>query len=381
MPWTGFITFLLLAAMPWSLFIAAIPALLIAWCAVVVIRNRAERWGLVAQPREDRFHKHATPTGGGIAIWLGVLLSFAGLQLVLQAMRSDSITVPFLDQHLGGLLQRSSQLWVLLSAATAMFVLGLMDDLRGLDWRLRIVIQTLIALFVVLQGWRLTLFIENPWVTGALSVVWIVGIVNSINLIDNMDGLAAGVTSIAGLILVAVMLLAPNPQSHQPQLFVAGFLIVLIGAIGGFWIHNRPPATIFLGDCGSYFIGFCLAMATLMATFAGGDLPQHAVFAPLCVLAVPIYDTVSVITIRLYQGRSPFEGDKNHFSHRLVQLGMTSRQAVGTIYLLTAACGLGALLLHQVNTWGAVVILLMVFTVLCVIAMLEGVARVGRTNH
>ena len=122
-------------------------------------------------------------------------------------------------------------------------------------------------------------------------------------------------------------------------------------------------------------------MATLMATFAGGDLPQHAVFAPLCVLAVPIYDTVSVIAIRLYQGRSPFEGDKNHFSHRLVQLGMTSRQAVGTIYLLTAACGLGALLLHQVNTWGAVVILLMVFTVLCVIAMLEGVARVGRTNH
>ena len=371
--------------MPWSIVFAAIPGLLIAWCAVFFIRSRAESWGLVAQPREDRFHEHATPTGGGIAIWLGVLLSFAGLQLVLQAVRGggfgDGITVPFLDQHLGGLLEQSSRLWVLLSAATAMFVLGLIDDLRGLDWRLRLVIQTLVALFVVSWGWRLTLFIDHPWVTCAFSVVWIVGVVNSINLLDNMDGLAAGVTAIAALILAAVMLLAPNPESHQPQLFVAGFLIVLVGAIGGFWIHNRPPATIFLGDSGSYFIGFCLAMATLMATFAGGDLPRHAVLAPLCVLAVPIYDTVSVITIRLRQGRSPFKGDKNHFSHRLVQLGMTPRQAVGTIYLLTAACGLGALLLHQVNTWGALVILLMVLAVLCVIAMLEGVARVGRTDN
>ena len=223
--------------MPWFIFIAAIPGLLIAWGTVFFIRNRAESWGLVAQPREDRFHKHATPTGGGIAVWLGVLVSFAGLQLVLQVTRGDGITVPLLNQHLDGLLQQSSRLWVLLFAGTIMFSLGLIDDLRGLDWRLRLVIQILVALFVVSCGWRLTLFIDHPWVTCVLSVVWIVGVVNSINLLDNMDGLAAGVTSIAALILAAVMLLAPNPESHQPQLFVAGFLIVLVGSIGGFCCH------------------------------------------------------------------------------------------------------------------------------------------------
>ena len=120
---------------------------------------------------------------------------------------------------------------------------------------------------------------------------------------------------------------------------------MLAGALAGFWWYNKPPATIFMGDVGSYFIGFSIATATLMATFAGEGLPRHAVLAPLCVLAVPIYDTLSVIAIRLRAGRSPFEGDRNHFSHRLIALGLSPKQAVWTIYLLSAACGLGALLL------------------------------------
>ena len=112
-----------------------------------------------------------------------------------------------------------------------------------------------------------------------------------------------------------------------------------------------------------------------MATFAGEGLPRHAVFAPLCVLAVPIYDTLSVVAIRLRARRSPFEGDQNHFSHRLIALGLSPKQAVWTIYLLTTACGLGALLLHQVNAFGATVILLMVGCTLATIAILEATAR------
>jgi UDP-GlcNAc:undecaprenyl-phosphate GlcNAc-1-phosphate transferase len=117
-----------------------------------------------------------------------------------------------------------------------------------------------------------------------------------------------------------------------------------------------------------------IATATIMATFAARDKP-HAILAPLCVLAVPIYDTVSVVAIRLKNGRSPFEGDKNHFSHRLVELGMTKPQAVLTIYLTTATCGLGAFLLHQVNAAGAVIILLLITCVLALIAILELTAR------
>src|SRR5208282_1060185 len=124
-----------------------------------------------------------------------------------------------------------------------------------------------------------------PGLDFAMSVVWIVGLVNSFNMLDNMDGLSAGVAAIAAAILAAAALLAPRPDNHQPQLFVAGFLLLVVGSLLGFLGHNRPPARLFMGDAGSYLIGYLLAMATLTATFAGGGLPQHGVLAPLCVMA------------------------------------------------------------------------------------------------
>jgi UDP-GlcNAc:undecaprenyl-phosphate/decaprenyl-phosphate GlcNAc-1-phosphate transferase len=362
--------------------LAAVPSFLIAWAAVPWICIKAADWGLVARPRADRFHKEPTPLGGGIAIWLGVLATFAAAQVLLWLIASGSVRLEVFPQllatNLAGLQQQSPKLWILLAAATVLMILGLVDDRAGLDWRLRLGVQTIVAAIVVWQGWRLTAFIDAPLFTAALSVIWIVGIVNAFNMLDNMDGLAAGVAWLAAAILIAVILTAPSPTSNGPQLFVAGFLLVLAGAIAGFWWHNRPPAKIFMGDAGSYFVGFCLAAATLMATFAGGGMPRHAVFAPLCVLAVPIYDTLTVVMLRLSAGRSPFEGDKNHFSHRLVALGLTPKQAVWTIYLLTTACGLGALLLHQVNDLGAVVVLVMVGCMLAAIAILEATARRDR---
>jgi len=211
--------------------------------------------------------------------------------------------------------------------------------------------------------------------------VWIVGLVNSFNMLDNMDGLSAGVAAIAAAMLAAVMLLAGDPVTHQPQLFVGGFLLVLVGALVGFLWHNRPPARLFMGDAGAYLIGYLLATASLRGTFTGGDAPVYAVLAPLCVLAVPLYDTVTVILIRLRSGRSPFVGDKSHFSHRLVELGMTKTQAVLTIYLTTATCGLGALLLHQVRESGACIILLLVGSVLVLVGILETTGRGERSDR
>ncbi|MEN6450288.1 MAG: MraY family glycosyltransferase, partial [Thermoguttaceae bacterium] len=161
----------------------------------------------------------------------------------------------------------------------------------------------------------------------------------------------------------------------QPQLFVAGLLLVIVGALVGFLWHNRPPARLFMGDAGSYLIGYLLAMATLTGTFAGGRMPPWAVLGPLCVLAVPLYDTATVVLIRLRSGRSPFVGDKSHFSHRLVELGLSKPRAVLTIYLTTATCGLGALLLHEVDACGAVVVGLMVVCTLALVAILETVGR------
>jgi UDP-GlcNAc:undecaprenyl-phosphate GlcNAc-1-phosphate transferase len=129
---------------------------------------------------------------------------------------------------------------------------------------------------------------------------------------------------------------------------------------------------MFMGDCGAYFIGYLLATSTLSATFAGYDVPRQTIFVPIVILAVPLYDTISVIVIRLKEKRSPFVGDKSHFSHRLVELGFTKPQAVGVVYLVTTICCLGAVLLYHVNDFvGAMVIFLQVLLMLLLIAIIE----------
>ncbi len=366
----------------WLIVGSVLPSMLITWAAVFVIRRIGPGLGMVDSPGHRKVHSRPMPTCGGLGVWLGIVLPFAAGQALLAAMAGGGADFlleklpPAITQHLPGLDQQTDKLWLLLAGGTVLMILGLIDDLRGLDWKLRLGVQSLVALVLVLSGWQLQVFIDAPWLTIPLSVFWIVGLVNSFNMLDNMDGLSAGVAAIAATMLATVMLIAPDPITNQPQLFVAGLLLVIAGALAGFLWHNRPPARIFMGDTGSYLIGYLIAMATLTASFAGYDkVPPHAILAPLCVLAVPIYDTTTVIVIRLRQGRSPFVGDKSHFSHRLVELGMTKAQAVGTIYLTTATCGLGALLLHQVNLVGAVVILILNGCVLLLIGILETTGR------
>jgi len=367
----------------WLLCGALVPSLLIACAAGFLVRRRAAAWGLVDRPGHRKVHQTPTPLGGGLAIWLGVVLTFAAGTLALVLINRGILPAAklpdFVAPHLAGLTQQVPRLWIVLALGTVLVALGLIDDLRGLDWRLRLTVQTVVAALVVFwQGWRVTLFIDQPLLTGLFSTFWIVLLVNSFNMLDNMDGLSAGVATIAAATLAGVLLLFPDPISRQPQIFVAGLLLVLVGALLGFLVHNRPPARLFMGDAGSYFLGYLLAVATMMATFTGGRLPTHGILAPLLVLAVPLYDTLTVVLIRLRAGRSPFEGDKSHFSHRLVELGMTKVQAVLTIYLTTATCGLLAFLLHQVNETGAAIIVAIALCVLTLIAILETAGRRGR---
>lgn len=366
----------------WFVWSTIVPSMLVALTAAFAVRRIAPRLGLLDKPNEARkVHSQPTPLGGGLAIWCGVVLPFAIGQFVLWLIQAGHIArevVPaFARPHLTGIWERSGSLWLLLAAGTVLMVTGLLDDRFALGWKFRLGIQFLVAIVCVTwQDWRLTAFIGSGAVTWLLSVIWIVTLVNSFNMLDNMDGLSGGVAAIAAAMLAAVLLMIPAPENQGPQLFVSGFLFVLVGGIFGFLWHNRPPAKIFMGDAGSYFIGFCIAVSTLEATFTSYDsTAQHTIFAPLCVLAVPLYDMASVLWIRIRQGRSPFEADKSHFSHRLVDLGLTKGQAVLTIYLTTATCGLGALLLHQVDWVGAVIIILMVVCVLGLIAILESAPR------
>lgn len=361
--------------------VTVLPSLLVSLVAVGLVRRAAERLGLLDKPGARKVHTTPIPLGGGLGIWAGVVATFAVGTVVALVLRSNPEMLAMLPEqltvHVNGLLARASAIWGILAGGTVLMLLGLADDRRGLPWQVRIAVEFGVAGFCVyFLNLRFTAYIDLPWLTGLLSVIWIVALINSFNMLDNMDGLSGGVAVIATSMLAIMLLTITDAPTHGPQLFVAAMLLVLVGGLLGFLKHNWPPAKIFMGDAGSYFVGYWIAIATLLATYAGahGTHP-HAVFAPLCVLAVPLYDMLSVIYIRLSEGRSPFEGDKRHFSHRLVDLGMTKTQAVLTIYLATATCSLEALLLPRVDFVGAILAVLCTASVLGLVAVLETVGR------
>lgn len=358
--------------------VTIVPAFFLSLWSVGFVKRYAQAIGLLDEPNARKVHTAPVPLGGGLGIWFGVIGTFLvgtiGLFLLKSNEAVSQVWLPTrLQEHLPGLASRAFQIWVLIGGGTILTVLGLLDDRFSLPWQARLTVEFLVAGIVVYwQHLQLTAFIGIPWLTSVLSVIWIVMLINSFNMLDNMDALSGGVAAIICSMLALMLLVAPASSLGQPQLFVAAMLLVLVGALLGFLKHNWPPATIFMGDAGSYFVGYWIAIATLLSTYTGakGATP-HAVLAPLCVLAIPLYDMVSVIWIRIREGRSPFQADKRHFSHRLVHLGMTKKQAVITIYLATVTCSLGALLLPRTDIWGAVIVLSIVFCMLALVGILE----------
>ena len=229
------------------------------------------------------------------------------------------------------------------------------------------------AAFVAAFNVRALTFLDKlgagPVPSIVLTVLWITAITNAFNFLDNMDGLSAGVAAVCTAAFLATAL------SIQ-QWFVAAALSLLLGALLGFLCFNFAPASIFMGDAGSLVIGLLLGVLTVRTTFLrpGEDFGAgwYAVFAPLIVLAVPLYDLIVVSLIRLSRGRSPFVGDTNHFSHRLVARGMTKRTAVLCIYLVTAATAVAAVILpHTRSPLVAILIFCQTLLILGVVAVLE----------
>lgn len=350
-----------------------------AFLASVVLTWLMIRWspglGLVDRPTARKNHQRVTPLGGGLAIAGATLFWFLAFTVVLvsglgwlQGMVPES-----LQPHLPGALSKLDSLWVILLGACVVCLVGLWDDRWGLPWQSRLILQFgIAALCVWWQGWRLTAFINIPMLTAALSVIWIVGLINSFNMLDNMDGLSAGVATIVSASLAAFLLITSETENGAPQYFVAGLLLVLTGALAGFLVFNRPPARIFMGDTGSFFVGFMIAVATLLATYTGYQSESiYRILAAPLTLAVPFYDMISVIWIRLREGRSPFHADRCHLSHRLENMGMSRPSAVLAIHVLTGICCLCAVTLSVVEGIGAMLLVAIVGLVLLLVAMLE----------
>lgn len=367
--------------MIWFVAACVVPACLVSWGVTALMRVVAPRVGLVDQPAARKVHSVPTPLGGGLGIYCGfvipVLIAQGAASWLWDVQPPPGWLPAEMTALLPGLLERGREVWLLVGAGTLLTAMGLLDDLRPLPWQPRLLLQFLIAAALAAGGVRATLFVEHPWIGAVLTVLWIVVLINSLNFLDNMDALAGGIGLIVSVIFAVVML----TSTGEPRWLVGGALLLLAGSLGGFLIHNRPPAKIFMGDSGSTFLGMMLASLTVLGTFYDERLPsRHVILAPLCVLAVPLYDTATVLWIRLREGRSPFQPDKCHFSHRLVELGLSRAGAVRTVHLCTLTTGLGALLLYSVPGWtGALVIVTLVLCVLAIINVLETAAR--RTSN
>jgi UDP-GlcNAc:undecaprenyl-phosphate GlcNAc-1-phosphate transferase len=261
------------------------------------VRAAARRYGFVAKPKADRWHKKPTAMMGGAAIFLTTVFIYV-----------------FFVPH-------TWEAWVVLGASAFLFLVGLLDDMLNIKPYQKLVGQLIGATIII--GFKLTL----PW-TGYeivdiwITVIWLIGITNAINLLDNMDGLAAGISVIA-----AISLAIGFGASEQPKelLFVTAF----IGALLGFLVFNFNPASIFMGDCGSMFVGFLLASSVLMNQVGGRSRGVLTILAvPALILFVPIFDTTFVTILRKLWGRKASQGGRDHTSHRLVALGLSERNAV-----------------------------------------------------
>jgi len=328
----------------------------------------------VARPVRGRFSERTVPLGGGIAIFATLTATLigavCGIRFVLVPGRLAWIAESF-NVNPADFFGKISQLIVILLGVLVLFVLGLWDDKKHLGPFVKLAVQFAVATAAAAGAdIRVEFFIENKIITSALSAVWIVLIINAFNFLDNMDGLAAGIAAIAGCILFTA-------AAISGQVFVGGLAVVLVGTLLGFLVFNFPPAKIFMGDAGSLVVGFFVAMLTLRTTYyhEAQSGRWYPVFLPVLVMAVPLYDFISVTLLRISQGKSPFVGDTQHFSHRLKKHGLTDTQTVLTLYLATLCTGLGATFLYQVNLWGAILIFAQTFMILAIIAVLETTAK------
>jgi UDP-GlcNAc:undecaprenyl-phosphate GlcNAc-1-phosphate transferase len=302
---------------------------------IPLVRRMSFKLGRVAQPREDRWHHQPTPTLGGV----GIFLSFAISLLVCQLIFPDGNWVR----------------WSFLSGSLLMFAVGLYDEFRPMSPAAKLVGQILAATLVISLGYSSTFFtprLQNNLLAQLPNIlftfVWLIGITNAINLLDNMDGLAGGISLITAGILGYFFWQAGN----LPLLWVS---LALAGSILGFLVFNFPPAKIFMGDSGSLFLGFTLAVLAIAQQQQASDV-FAVIGVPTLIFMLPILDTAMVTITRLMRGQSPARGGRDHASHRLVAFGLSERQALLVLYAVALSSAVMAAALESLNYWLSLVL-------------------------
>ena len=317
---------------------------------VPLCRRVAFRFGYVAKPRPDRWHERPTPFLGGVAVFLPVIV---GLGLT------------------GGWRHHA----VLVACAALIAAVGLVDDVMSLKPATKLIAQIVLASVLLLFGHRLY-WVESMTLDSLLTIIWVVGITNAFNLLDNMDGLCAGIAVIAGTAFLAGL---PSAAPGSALFYQGQYLALLLGAASGFLIYNIYPASIFMGDTGSLFLGFSLAVMGL------GSEPGYAaaqpsllsvISAPILVLVIPILDTTLVTLSRWLSGRAASTGGRDHSSHRLVAMGLSQQRAVAVLWSLAAITALTGYFARSLETSWSVLLILAVMLPLVVFTVYLGNVRV-----
>ena len=316
----------------------------------LVVRHYATARGFVAKPKSDRWHKRPTAMMGGVALFLTTIIMYA---LFVPPTR-DSLA--------------------LMGGSTFLFLVGLIDDIINIKPYQKLIGQLIGAAILISFGLTLPITgyaLVDIWIT----TFWIIGITNAINLLDNMDGLAAGISAIASIALG--LSFAVNGQTTE-----LAFVAVFVGALIGFLVFNFNPASIFMGDCGSMFVGFLLAGSVLLNQVGGRSRGILAILAvPVLILFVPIFDTTFVTIIRKLWGRKASQGGRDHTSHRLVALGLSERAAVLMLYAFAATAGGLSIAISRLETTQSLA-LISIFSIVLVIIVLivAGLAATAIVN-
>ena len=325
--------------------LALLAALVISFLMTPVVKTFAYKVGAVDVPKDARrMHTVPIPRLGGLAIFIGFMFSV----LVFGSVRGNG------------------QMQSILLGSVIIVVLGVVDDIMALPAMLKFVVQIAAALIPALNGVVIQAF-SNPnifsqnlyWVLGPLSipftVLWIVAITNAVNLIDGLDGLANGVSAISATTMLVIALLASEAE-------VAIIMAALVGACVGFMPYNLNPAKMFMGDTGATFLGYILATMSIQGLFKFYAVISFAV--PFLILGIPIFDTAFAFIRRIAHGQSPMHADRGHIHHRLIDMGLNQKQAVATLYVISAMLGLSAVVLTTGGEQKAMVF----FLALCIAA-------------
>jgi UDP-GlcNAc:undecaprenyl-phosphate GlcNAc-1-phosphate transferase len=346
--------------MPWQSFWLS---LVLSAAVTPLVIALAHRLGFVARPREDRWwgaDGERNASGGSPPVRRPPAL-MGGVAIFLTLAMGAALYLHWDRQMIG-----------IAAGASLMFVTGLVDDLRGLRPHLKMAAQTAAACILLATGTAVTA-VPVAWLAAVATIFWVIAITNAINLIDNMDGLASGVVTVTALTLALYGL-----NHEEPDLAVLALLIA--GTCGGFLIYNFNPAKLFMGDCGSLLLGFLMSAAALAGTARAATDLVIALFVPVMLLAVPVFDTTLVSVVRRLNGRPISQGGRDHSSHRMVALGLSERATVGVLYTISAAFGLLTIASARLSTAAMLVLAALMFGALALFGIFLGMVQVYTAN-